>query len=110
GFSKTPEREKRFLFSKPFFSSTIAAWYRDASYKDRDIRDIKWVCVEGSVYCDNLTSLGIDNIIYVKTRLEAFDDVRRGKANALIYTYVGITEYLDANDIVKGIVDIPNWL
>ncbi|EMK6582373.1 transporter substrate-binding domain-containing protein [Vibrio parahaemolyticus] len=110
GFSKTPEREKRFLFSKPFFSSTIAAWYRDASYKDRDIRDIKWVCVEGSVYCDNLTSQGIDNIIYVKTRLEAFDDVRRGKANALIYTYVGITEYLDANDIVKGIVDIPNWL
>ncbi|OXE11583.1 hypothetical protein CA163_38725, partial [Vibrio parahaemolyticus] len=60
--------------------------------------------------CDNLTSQGIDNIIYVKTRLEAFDDVRRGKANALIYTYVGITEYLDANDIVKGIVDIPNWL
>ncbi|MGR5218572.1 hypothetical protein ACPV4Y_26435, partial [Vibrio harveyi] len=35
---------------------------------------------------------------------------KRGKANALIYTYVGITQYLDLNDIVKGGVDIPSWL
>ncbi|MDF4951932.1 transporter substrate-binding domain-containing protein, partial [Vibrio parahaemolyticus] len=30
GFSKTAAREKRFLFSMPFFSSTIAVWYRNA--------------------------------------------------------------------------------
>ncbi|NMS31900.1 histidine kinase, partial [Vibrio parahaemolyticus] len=63
-----------------------------------------------SVYCDNLTERGIDKIHYVKTRLEAFNEVKRGKANALIYTYVGITQYLDLNDIVKGVVDIPSWL
>ncbi|EPP2127356.1 ATP-binding protein [Vibrio alginolyticus] len=110
GFSKTAAREKRFLFSMPFFSSTIAVWYRNATYRDSDARDLKWVCVEGSVYCDNLTERGIDKIHYVKTRLEAFNEVKRGKANALIYTYVGITQYLDLNDIVKGVVDIPSWL
>ncbi|EJV5952132.1 transporter substrate-binding domain-containing protein [Vibrio alginolyticus] len=110
GFSKTAARDKRFLFSMPFFSSTIAVWYRNAAYRDSDARDLKWVCVEGSVYCDNLTERGIDKVHYVKTRLEAFNEVKRGKANALIYTYVGITQYLDLNDIVKGVVDIPSWL
>ncbi|MCV5373784.1 transporter substrate-binding domain-containing protein, partial [Escherichia coli] len=40
GFSKTAAREKRFLFSMPFFSSTIAVWYRNATYRDSDARDL----------------------------------------------------------------------
>nr|WP_319552468.1 transporter substrate-binding domain-containing protein [uncultured Vibrio sp.] len=110
GFSKTSEREGRFLFSQPFFSSTIAVWYQDASLKQRDHHDIHWVCVEGSSYCDNLKTQGFDNISYARTRLEAFEQVRSGQANALISTYVAISEYLDQHNIVKGLVDIPEWL
>ncbi|MDV6250032.1 ATP-binding protein [Vibrio sp. EA2] len=110
GFSKTSDRESRFLFSQPFFSSTIAVWYQDASLKQRDHQDIHWVCVEGSSYCDNLKTQGFDNISYVRTRLEAFEKVRSGQANALISTYVAISQYLDQHDIVTGLVDIPEWL
>ncbi|MGP8306902.1 ATP-binding protein [Vibrio sp. YIC-376] len=110
GFSKTTEREKRFLFSQPFFSSTIAVWYRDANQKQRDHKDIKWVCVEGSSYCDNLIAHGFDNIHFVKTRLDAFDEVRSGRANALISTYVAINQYLDQHNIIKGVLDVPEWL
>ncbi|MCQ8200654.1 hypothetical protein NP568_25990, partial [Vibrio parahaemolyticus] len=31
-------------------------------------------------------------------------------ALALIYTEVGLTEDLDATDVLKGIVEIPIWL
>lgn len=110
GFSKTSDREKRFLFSHPFFSSTIAVWYSDAKQKQRDHNDIAWVCVEGSSYCDNLLTRGFHNVNIVKTRLEAFDEVRSGRANALISTYVVISQYLDEHNIVKGVVDVPDWL
>jgi two-component system sensor histidine kinase EvgS len=110
GFSKTREREKRFLFSQPFFSSTIAVWYSDANQKQRDLKNIKWVCVEGSSYCRNLIDHGFNHITFVKTRLEAFDEVRSGRTNALISTYVAINQYLDEHNIVKGVVDVPDWL
>ncbi|MBR9786351.1 MAG: transporter substrate-binding domain-containing protein [Vibrionaceae bacterium] len=110
GFSKTSDRESRFLFSQPFFFSTIAVWYQDANFKRRDHQDIHWVCVEGSSYCDNLKTQGVGNISYARTRSEAFDKVRSGKANALISTYVVINQYLDQHNIVKGLVDIPEWL
>ncbi len=110
GFSKTGEREQRFLFSQPFFSSTIAVWYHDANQKQRDLKELRWVCVEGSSYCDNLKSQGFNKISFVKTRLEAFDEVRSGRANALISTFVAINQYLDQHNIVKGVVDLPNWL
>lgn len=110
GFSKTPEREKHFLFSKPFFSSTIAVWYRDENSKNREIQNLKWVCVEGSVYCDGIKALGASDVHYVKTRAEAFDEVRSGRAHALVSTYVAISQYLDKNNVINGVVDIPNWL
>ncbi|MFN1533617.1 MULTISPECIES: ATP-binding protein [Vibrio harveyi group] len=110
GFSKTPERISHFLFSEPFFSSTIAVWYRDSNYNQRDPRELQWVCVEGSVYCDYIREAGATKVREVKTRLKAFEAVRSGRANALISTYVAINQYLDQNDIVKGAVDIPSWL
>ncbi|MGI9949299.1 ATP-binding protein [Vibrio hyugaensis] len=110
GFSKTPERTRRFLFSEPFFSSTVAVWYRDSSYNQRDPRELQWVCVEGSVYCDSVKEAGATKVRTVKTRIKAFEEVRSGRANALISTYVAINQYLDQNDIVEGTVDIPSWL
>ncbi len=110
GFSKTEEREGRFLFSQPFFSSTIAVWYHNIRQKERDLKEIKWVCVEGSAYCENLKAQGINNIVLARTRLEAFEYVRNGRANALISTYVAINQYLDEQNIVKGTIDVPKWL
>ncbi|YCO02273.1 ATP-binding protein [Vibrio sp. VNB-15] len=110
GFSKTTERKSHFLFSDPFFTSTIAVWYRDSNYIQRDPRELTWVCVEGAVYCDYIRETGATNVRPVKTRLKAFEEVRSGRANALISTYVAINQYLDENDIVSGTVDIPHWL
>ncbi|CAE6941281.1 ATP-binding protein [Vibrio sp. B1FLJ16] len=110
GFSKTPDREARFLFSQPFFSSTIAVWYEDTKQKERDQRRIKWVCVKGTAYCESLKKQGFTNIVPVKSNLEAFEYVRSGRANALISTYVAITQYLDEQNIVKGAIDVPDWL
>ncbi|WP_199481404.1 ATP-binding protein [Vibrio owensii] len=110
GFSKTPEREARFIFSEPFFSSTVAVWYRENSYYKRDPRELQWVCVVGTVYCEFLKDMGATKVREVQTRAKAFEEVRTGRANALISTYVAINQYLDQNDIVNGSVDIPSWL
>ncbi|WP_043991544.1 transporter substrate-binding domain-containing protein [Vibrio sp. AND4] len=110
GFSKTPEREDHFIFSAPFFSSTIAVWYREDSYFKRDPRELKWVCVVGTVYCQYLEDMGATNIHPMESRVNAFEEVRHGRANAFISTYVAINQYLDQKDIVNGSVDIPSWL
>ncbi|NVJ55058.1 MAG: transporter substrate-binding domain-containing protein [Vibrionaceae bacterium] len=110
GFSKTPERLERFLFSEPFFSSTIAVWYRNSNYKTVSPSSLSWVCVEGSVYCQTLVKQGLNNIYFASTQAEAFETVASGRANALISTYVMINKYLDDNDIVRGAVDVPDWL
>lgn len=110
GFSKTPEREKRFAFSEPFFSSTIAVWYREDRYHRRDPRELKWVCAVGTVYCSYLRDIGATDIHEVENRIVAFDEVRQGRANALVSTYVAINQYLDQNDIVNGVVEVPSWL
>lgn len=54
--------------------------------------------------------MGATKIREVQTRAKAFEEVRAGRANALISTYVAINQYLDQNDIVNGSVDIPSWL
>ncbi|NOI14183.1 ATP-binding protein [Vibrio hepatarius] len=110
GFSKTPDRLERFLFSEPFFSSTIAVWYRNSNYKTIPAPHLSWACVEGSVYCQTLVKQGFDNIYFASTQAEAFETVASGRANALISTYVMINKYLDDNDIVRGAVDVPDWL
>ncbi|MCE7730527.1 ATP-binding protein [Vibrio campbellii] len=110
GFSKTPDREARFIFSDPFFSSTIAVWYRESSYFKRDPRELNWVCVVGTVYCQYLEDMGVTSVRQMESRVNAFEEVRSGRANALISTYVAINQYLDQNDIVNGSVDIPSWL
>ncbi|MCG9547283.1 transporter substrate-binding domain-containing protein [Vibrio harveyi] len=110
GFSKSPDRESRFIFSDAFFSSTIAVWYREDSYYQRDPRELQWVCVIGTVYCEYLEDMGATKVRTVESRLKAFEEVRGGRANALISSYVAINQYLDENDIVNGAVDIPSWL
>ncbi|MGR5196488.1 ATP-binding protein [Vibrio rotiferianus] len=110
GFAKSPERETRFIFSDAFFVNTIAVWYREAGYSQRDPRELQWVCVLGTVYCEYLIDMGVTDVRKVESRLIAFEEVRSGRSNALISSYVAISQYLDGNDVVNGSVDIPNWL
>lgn len=110
GFSQTPKRLERFLFTKPFFSSTTSAWYRKRDIKAIPHEQITWVCVDGSVYCEYIEDSGATSIVRTQTRAQAFSMVHDGRADALVSTYVAINEYLDTQNIIKGSVDIPSWL
>ncbi|MEF1262696.1 transporter substrate-binding domain-containing protein, partial [Vibrio harveyi] len=100
GFSKSPDRESRFIFSDAFFSSTIAVWYREDSYYQRDPRELQWVCVIGTVYCEylednkilswerngkNIRSVASTNPYHVNDKLLV--EYRRDLENKQIITY-----------------------
>ncbi|MGF1800473.1 transporter substrate-binding domain-containing protein [Vibrio gigantis] len=110
GFSKTAEREKKFSFSAPIFSSTLAVWYRDAYLKNKNQQQLTWACVNKSVYCQLVEKRGAQQIYQAKSRDDAFEAVLQGKADALVTTYVSINEYLDHKDVMRGAVDVPSWL
>lgn len=110
GFSRTDEREKKFAFSEPIFSTTLAIWYRDAYLRNKQQDKLTWACVDQSVYCQFIEKRGLHKLYKAKSRDDAFDAVLLGKADALVSTYVSINEYLDHNDVMRGAVDVPEWL
>ncbi|MFM2642775.1 transporter substrate-binding domain-containing protein [Vibrio chagasii] len=110
GFSKTKEREQHFSFSEPIFSTTLAVWYRDVHLKDKAQDQLTWTCIAESVYCEHLEQRGVKRIYKTKSRDAAFEAVLVGKADALVTTYVSINEYLDHKDVMRGAVDVPEWL
>lgn len=110
GFSKTAEREKKFSFSAPIFSTTLAVWYRDVYLKNSNQQQLTWACVNKSVYCQLIEKRGAQQIYQATSRDDAFEAVLQGKADALVTTYVSINEYLDHKDVMRGAVDVPSWL
>lgn len=109
GFSKTAEREKKFSFSEPIFSTTLAVWYRDVYLKNQSQDQLTWACIDKSVYCQLVEKRGAQKIYRAKSRDDAFDAVLQGKADALVTTYVSINEYLDHKDVMRGAVYVPVW-
>ncbi|MFM2589520.1 ATP-binding protein [Vibrio sp. TBV020] len=110
GFSQTKQRESRFLFSKPFFTSRIAVWYSDKSLVDSRPSDLSWSCVKGSSYCDQLEREGISKINYAIDLADAMKSMRDGKSNALIDSFVVLSTYLDQSNIIRGMIDTPDWV
>lgn len=110
GFSETEDRKRRFLFSEPIFSTTLAVWYRDSYLKSKPIESLTWACIDKSVYCEQVEQQGAKKMYKAKSRDDAFDAVLVGKADALMTTYVSINEYLDHKDVMRGAVDVPDWL
>ncbi|RYU51362.1 transporter substrate-binding domain-containing protein [Aliivibrio finisterrensis] len=110
GFSKTPERSKRYIFSEPFFEGNIAIWYRKAKARYLPIKDLSWTCVEGTIYCDRLVEQGITNIKKARFFSEAIGWVNEGDSDAIIANYVTIAKYLNDNNIIVGATLLPEWL
>ncbi len=110
GFSRTAEREKRFIFSDAFYNTSLAVWFRDNRAAYLAPKKLKWVCLRTSAYCSRLSELGVDNAAVVDNFAESFDMVSSGEADAFIVNYVSLLQYLNENDIVDGQVWVPEWL
>ncbi|WP_394242082.1 ATP-binding protein [Vibrio astriarenae] len=110
GYSRTPEREERFAFSAPFFSGTIAAWYRKKQFAFLEQKELKWTCVQGTVYCQYISQISAGRLIPVGSFNEAVQLVNDGRADAVVANFVSLTEYLDNNDVIRGSIKIPDWL
>ncbi|HDZ3737482.1 TPA: transporter substrate-binding domain-containing protein [Vibrio vulnificus] len=110
GFAKTPERMNRFLFSKPLFKSSVSIWFKESFYQTRPFSTLNWTCVKGTSYCEYLRIKGIKNIHYALNFTDAVAIMNKGQANAFISSFVTINEYLDKHDVVRGAVEIPDWI
>ncbi|CAH0530034.1 ATP-binding protein [Vibrio hippocampi] len=109
GLSQTEKRQKRFLFSNPVFRAQAYSWYRDASLADIPADELRWACVKGSTDCEQLTKQGIDNIYLVQNVQQAFEAVYASNADVLSGSYVGISEFLERNNEMNGLVVKPKW-
>ncbi|OCH17340.1 hypothetical protein A6E05_13695 [Aliivibrio sp. 1S165] len=110
GYSPSKKRESTFLFSKPLFESSISVYYKDNNISSLPINKISWTCVLGTVYCDKLEEIGAVNIHEVESFDKSIELVNSGIVDAIISSYVTISEYISVNKISKGIVKIPDWL
>ncbi|UPR48359.1 transporter substrate-binding domain-containing protein [Vibrio cyclitrophicus] len=110
GFSRTRQREEKFIFSNPFFTSQVAVWYSNKNLAVNNPKSLLWTCVRGSSYCQQLRNAKIENIYLAPNLREATESIKRGRANALISSFVVLSSYLDRNNIVNGMIDTPNWV
>ncbi len=107
GFSLTPERTERFLFSEPLFESTVALWYEQSHLKDLPITQLRWACVENSQHCNILTRYDPKKLQRYPNFEQAMNAVLNGEAQAIISSFISLSQYLDANDIVRGNLTMP---
>ncbi|MEH0666287.1 transporter substrate-binding domain-containing protein [Vibrio scophthalmi] len=110
GFSRTEERAKRFIFSKSFFTSSVAVWYADRHLAKHAPESLAWSCIRGTSHCEQLKSAGIDNIHYARDLDDAKQAMELGLSDALISSFVVLNTFLDGHDIVKGTLATPEWV
>ncbi|WP_394127313.1 ATP-binding protein [Vibrio hepatarius] len=110
GFSRTKQRESRFLFSEPLFRSQVAVWYLDDSLSNTPASELSWACVKGSSYCAQLEHEGISKIYYAQNADEAMSSMQGGKSNAFISSFVLLSRYLDNKNVVNGSIETPSWV
>ncbi len=108
GFSRTPEREKRFMFSKPLFESTVAQWYSDNKLTEFPQSRLEWACVKASTYCEHIRKHGPKKLKQYDNFPQAMQAVIDGQAQAIIGSFISISEYLDRHNITKGSLSIPS--
>jgi two-component system sensor histidine kinase EvgS len=110
GFSSTPEREQRFLFSTPLFEATTAMWFNDPHMALFPESRINWACVSHSVYCSYVSKHSPRSIVTYDNFQSAMQGVLNGEAQAIIGSFISITEFLDRNDIDFGSMTLPSDL
>lgn len=102
GFGQTPSREGKFLFSEPLYENVRVIWLRDKAMEDQPFERLKWVCIQGTSYCEVLKSRGYPNILMVRNYNSSVEMVRQGVADATITNYVSLNHYLSKNRLSLG--------
>ncbi|CAH0529978.1 ATP-binding protein [Vibrio hippocampi] len=110
GFSRTPEREKRFLFSKPIFESSVAQWYSDERFAQLPQSRIEWACVANSTFCQHILKHSPKALKRYDNFPQAMQAVLNGEAQAIVSGFISISEYLDRHNITDGLLSIPSTL
>jgi len=100
--------EPLLIYSKPFIESSVAYWSKsertnlwDSSYR--------WVCVKGSIYCDILRRENALSVTQTETFDEAIKSVADDKNDAVLASYISLSEYLNKSDELQGIIHTPDW-
>lgn len=102
GFGQTLAREGKFLFSKPLYENVRVIWLRDKAMEDQPFERLKWVCIQGTSYCEVLKSRGYPNILMARNYNSSVEMVRQGVADATITNYVSLNHYLSKNRLSLG--------
>lgn len=102
GFGKTLAREEKFLFSKPLYENVRVIWLRDKSMEEKPFASLKWVCIQGTSYCEILKDRAYPNIIVARNYSSAVEMVRQGIADATVTNYVSLNHYLSQKRLALG--------
>ncbi|ENM3953438.1 ATP-binding protein [Vibrio cholerae] len=102
GFGQTLAREGKFLFSKPLYENVRVIWLRDKAMEEKPFASLKWVCIQGSSYCEILKDRGYPNIIMARNYSSSVEMIRQGVADATITNYVSLKHYLSKNRLSLG--------
>lgn len=87
GFGQTLAREGKFLFSKPLYENVRVIWLRDKAMEEKPFASLKWVCIQGTSYCEILKDRGYPNIIMARNYSSSVEMIRQGIADATVTNY-----------------------
>ncbi|WP_255345200.1 transporter substrate-binding domain-containing protein, partial [Bacteriovorax sp. DB6_IX] len=110
GFSRNRNRESIFDFSMHTTESKVVAWH--ANYIDinqNSLKSYRWACIKSSVFCSQLETNGIRNILEVENYTEMFLSVVNKRADILLSSYVSIAQFIESSS-VEGKVVLPKWV
>lgn len=102
GFGQTLAREGKFLFSQPLYENVRVIWLRDKAMEEKPFASLKWVCIQGTSYCEILKDRGYPNIIMSRNYSSAVEMVRQGIADATVTNYVSLNHYLSQKRLALG--------
>lgn len=102
GFGQTLAREGKFLFSKPLYENVRVIWLRDKAMEEKPFASLKWVCIQGTSYCEILKDRGYPNIIMARNYSSSVEMIRQGIADATVTNYVSLNHYLSQKRLALG--------
>ncbi|ENM5935082.1 transporter substrate-binding domain-containing protein [Vibrio mimicus] len=102
GFGKTQQREGEFLFSEPLYENVRVIWLRDKELAEQPFENLKWVCIQGTSYCELIMERGYKNILMARNYSSSVEMIRQGVADATITNYVSLNAFLSKNRISSG--------
>lgn len=96
GYLKTDQNQDDFLFSNPIYKDEIVGWVNDG-FKDKDVGELRWACMEGSSHCTVLKGVGATSIKEIATNTEFHDALSNGDVDGLIGFYASFIHQYKVN-------------